>query len=65
MLGVGVFDFFGNSIYEGRDYMFKKIKIYNNNGKFLFEEDGVKYDYLDPLKRGYLILLFLLERERL
>ena len=32
--------------------MFKKIKIYNNNGKFLFEEDGVKYDYLDPLTRG-------------
>lgn len=32
--------------------MFKKIKIYNSNGKFLFEVDGVKYDYLDPLTRG-------------
>ena len=32
--------------------MFKKIKIYNNNGKFLFEEDGIKYDYLNPLTSG-------------
>ena len=27
----------------------KKIKTYKENGKVVLEEDGVKYDYIDPL----------------
>ena len=27
----------------------KQIKTYKENGKVVLEEDGVKYDYIDPL----------------